>query len=665
MKKLALLCWFVCSAGLALGQVTNYSNISDVAPPFAIQSPVSGQCLVYNSLLQVTNSSCSGGGGGGGVTSIDFTSSTLSITGTNPVTTSGTVDLEIDTITDALTSLANKPSVGVVATSNLTLSGAQTIDSVAGTAGTTLVLATAQSTASQNGPWLMQTGAWTRPAWYPSGGTTQAFQFVAVRVRLGTQYADSLWDITTSGAITIDTTATTWAIKPTAINSVTTTGLAAVATSGLASDLSGTLGAAQIPTPTSSSLGGVKSISVVSHEWLASLGTNGSFTQSQPSCADLSNAAPSCSTDTTNASNITSGTLSVPVSGAAVHATALTCQPTSAPTRDAGNVGCVLAQGGPPLIMQPSFFMAANGQFVLGQAPSSSATATFGATSGSTTVTFSAATLLGTASDVGRVVTILDTGVYKYFTITAQSSTTVATGTISGGTLSTTGAWANSALWLSGMAQSLGNTVSFAAVLPTVYAKCFMWFIANSINGSNTAGWYPVTMASTTQGQVFNNTPYSSGTPVFPASPTAFVSSAQGAITQTTASITAITDSLPGNALGANGGFEIDIGTSQNNSANAKTIGLSYGSASITGINPTTQTYTDYVSRVRNAAGTTNSQIAFGPRTNPSASTVADGAPTRIAVDSTVSQNITTTLQLANAFDYMVQETFSIKVFPN
>lgn len=120
------------------------------------------------------------------------------------------IDAVVLNYTDANFSLANKPSVGLVADANVTLSGAQTIDSVLGTAGTTLVLATAQTSGSENGPWIMQSGAWTRPAWYPSGGTTQAYQFITTFVRLGTKYSGSTWRITTSGAITIDTTATTW-----------------------------------------------------------------------------------------------------------------------------------------------------------------------------------------------------------------------------------------------------------------------------------------------------------------------------------------------------------------------------------------------------------------------------------------------------------------------
>lgn len=125
-------------------------------------------------------------------------------------------DLATGAVTDTTSSLANKPSVGLVATANLTLSGAQTIDGQLGVAGTTLVLATAQTAGAENGPWVMQTSAWTRPTWYPNGGTTQAFQFITTFVRLGTLYQGSVWRLTTASPITIDTTATTWMQTPAA-----------------------------------------------------------------------------------------------------------------------------------------------------------------------------------------------------------------------------------------------------------------------------------------------------------------------------------------------------------------------------------------------------------------------------------------------------------------
>ena len=77
----------------------------------------------------------------------------------------------------------------------------------------------------------------------------------------------------------------------------------------LATGVTGTLPAANLPTPTASTLGGIESITSASHNWVAYIDTSGVPHQSHPACGDLSNAANSCSTDATNASNITAGTL--------------------------------------------------------------------------------------------------------------------------------------------------------------------------------------------------------------------------------------------------------------------------------------------------------------------------------------------------------------------
>lgn len=81
------------------------------------------------------------------------------------------------------------------------------------------------------------------------------------------------------------------------------------AASGYAGLDSGTkLNPAEFPTPTTSTFGGVKDVAAESHKYVTSV-VNGVPIKAQPACSDLSNAAGSCSTDTTNASNISSGTL--------------------------------------------------------------------------------------------------------------------------------------------------------------------------------------------------------------------------------------------------------------------------------------------------------------------------------------------------------------------
>jgi hypothetical protein len=134
-------------------------------------------------------------------------------------------------VTDDKASLLVKPAVAVVATANQTLSGLPTLDSIA-TADGSLILNTAQTTGSQNGPWVAHSGAWTRPTWYASGNTTQAMQFITSLVRLGTLYQGTTWRQTAAGPITIDTTATTWVETPLALNSTSVAGTLGVPNGG-------------------------------------------------------------------------------------------------------------------------------------------------------------------------------------------------------------------------------------------------------------------------------------------------------------------------------------------------------------------------------------------------------------------------------------------------
>lgn len=345
---------------------------------------------------------------------------------------------------------------------------------------------------------------------------------------------------------------------------------------------------------------------------------------------------------------------------AALHATALTSVPAAAPTRDAGNVGFVLSQTGLAMILPPSGFFANNGVLVIGQTPAATATATFSATSGAgVTMTLSSTDLLGTAADVGRVLTILDT-TYKYATITTQLTTATATVTISGGTLSGVGPFANSVIWLSGSPTT--NTTANSVPLGAVYANAYMYFPAGAIVAAGAAGFYFVQMASTTEGIVYNNV-YTSGTPTVPGSPTAFSTTGPGAYAQTTgAPVTAITASLAGNTLGVNGELAVDTCGSNNNSAGNKQILGKYGGTTLGGGSVTTGTSSIMVLRMRNR-GIANAQSTSTSLETGNAFIVANAGPS--AIDSTGAQNAAITLQLTTATDYFVLESYSIKVFPN
>lgn len=97
-----------------------------------------------------------------------------------------------------------KESVRVATTTNITLSGTQTIDGVAVVAGDR-VLVKNQTSAATNGVYVVASGAWTRATDFDTSGkvTPGAFTFVEE----GTANADSGWVLSTTGAITLGTTA--------------------------------------------------------------------------------------------------------------------------------------------------------------------------------------------------------------------------------------------------------------------------------------------------------------------------------------------------------------------------------------------------------------------------------------------------------------------------
>jgi Coiled stalk of trimeric autotransporter adhesin len=107
----------------------------------------------------------------------------------------------------AINALDWKPSVRALHAANVAaLSGTGTYGGVALVAGDRVLL-TGQTTPAQNGIWVVQTGAWTRPADYT--GATTASGGTSVYVEEGTN-ADQQWRLITDGVVTVDTTATTW-----------------------------------------------------------------------------------------------------------------------------------------------------------------------------------------------------------------------------------------------------------------------------------------------------------------------------------------------------------------------------------------------------------------------------------------------------------------------
>ena len=97
-----------------------------------------------------------------------------------------------------------KESVRALETvSNITLSGTQTIDGVALSVDERVAL-NAQTAPAENGIWIVKSGSWVRPSDFVTGTVTSGAYFF---VESGTAHANSGWILTTTGTITIGTTA--------------------------------------------------------------------------------------------------------------------------------------------------------------------------------------------------------------------------------------------------------------------------------------------------------------------------------------------------------------------------------------------------------------------------------------------------------------------------
>ena len=182
-----------------------------------------------------------------------------------------------------------------------------------------------------------------------------------------------------------------------------------------------------------------------------------------------------------------------------------------------------------------------------------------------------------------------------------------------------------------------------------------MYFPAGTFTAS-AAGFYYVTMTSTTVGTVYSNL-YVSGIPTIPASP-ALVTTGAGAYVQTTgAAVDALSIPVPGGTLGANGAIEIDCLVSNINNANNKTIVVKYSSAPILSLALTATLTFNAIGKIVNV-GVIGRQIAFVS----TALGTSVNATTQYSIDSGINQNIIATLQLAVDTDYMVLQRVGIRL---
>jgi len=246
---------------------------------------------------------------------------------------------------------AMKQPVRVVVTTNTTISApGTTLDGVSMAAGDRVLL-TGQSTASQNGIWTWNSsgGAMTRPADYPAASTTAAFYGVAVDVLAGTVGAGSMYFISTTGAITIDTTSVTFTIMTLNVPS-TVIGKVPLANGGTNADLSAT-GAANSFLKQSSSGAAVTVGTIASADINTALTTPGPIGGTTPGVVNATNLS---ATGHLQAKG-TAPTFSIDVSDGAANLTSVT----GSGSDMAGQITVVTAASSVPVVFAKVVFAAA------------------------------------------------------------------------------------------------------------------------------------------------------------------------------------------------------------------------------------------------------------------------------------------------------------------
>lgn len=218
----------------------------------------------------------------------------------------GYVDAALDA---ALNGLSARDPVTVVATSNQALSGLPTIDGVTLTAGQRILLV-AQTTTSQNGPYIVASGSWARPAQNPSDTQGELVLGAQWLVLSGSTYGSTKWRITapTSGGITPGTTAVTITQVDQAASYTATNGVSLNGTtfSGVAAPSGGVL---------AGSTGFAVDTTLVARKFLYTITGDGSTSQFTVT-HNLGNASASATVQDSNRNQIT-----VPIQGNGANAT--------------------------------------------------------------------------------------------------------------------------------------------------------------------------------------------------------------------------------------------------------------------------------------------------------------------------------------------------------
>ena len=197
----------LASSGVTAG---TYNNAATAHTPFTVDAK--GRVTATGTAVTVTPAWTSVTGkpttlSGYGITdALALTGGTL--TGALTLAADPTAALQAATkqyVDNAITGLDFKQSVRATTTANITLSGTQTIDGVALIAGDR-VLVKDQTTANQNGIYVVAAGSWSRASDADNSPAGEVTAGMYAFIEEGTTYASSGWVLATANPITLGTT---------------------------------------------------------------------------------------------------------------------------------------------------------------------------------------------------------------------------------------------------------------------------------------------------------------------------------------------------------------------------------------------------------------------------------------------------------------------------
>lgn len=151
----------------------------------------------------------------------------------------------------------------------------------------------------------------------------------------------------------------------------------------------------------------------------------------------------------------------------------------------------------------------------------------------------------------------------------------------------------------SGSVAVTTGAITLTTALDTTYPAAYMYFPASTFTGS-TAGFYYVTMTTTTQGTLYS-TRYTSGIPLAPTSPSV-VTTGAGAYVQNTGVVVGQTFTIAANSMGLHGRIFTEINGVCNNSASAKSFSVIFGGSNLGATSVTTLGAVIHQNRLANMA---------------------------------------------------------------